>query len=152
MTEQKNPLTAGKAWRVFGNYLDKSGLRVTQPRRIVCDRVFRGDGHFTAEELAMDLSKAGPARVSRGTVYQTLALMVRAGLLREIREAGREVHYDRTLGFEDHEHLICEQCGKFIEFLDPKIHQRIAIACRKAGFKQRAHRITVLGVCRECNQ
>ncbi|MDP7290519.1 MAG: transcriptional repressor, partial [Phycisphaerae bacterium] len=90
------------------------------------------------------------SRVSRGAVYQTLALMVRGGLLRQMRQAGRAVRYDRTLGFEDHEHLVCEECGGFIEFLDPGIHRRIAIACRKAGFVQRAHHITVLGICQIC--
>jgi Fur family ferric uptake transcriptional regulator len=150
MPRDKDLSSAEQAWRFFRNYLSDSGMRITQPRRIVCDLVSRGDRHFTAEELVMELGKPGPTRVSRGTVYQTLSLMVRAGLLREMREAGREVRYDRTLGFEDHEHLLCEVCGKYIEFLDPEMHRLISIACGKAGFKQRVHRITVLGVCRTC--
>ncbi len=150
--QKPNPQSAVKAWRIFGTYLDKAGLRVTKPRRIVCEHAFRRSDHFTAEMLAAELGAAGPERVSRGTVYHTLALLVRAGLLREIRVKGREVHYDRTLGFEDHEHLVCEQCGCFSGFLDPVIHRRIEAACRKAGFTQRAHRLTVLGICRKCRE
>ncbi len=141
-----------KAWVAFQVYLKKQGQRVTQPRRIICEYVFKNKGHFTADDLVRALSLAGPTRVSRGTIYQTLSLMVRADLLREIRETGRRVYYDRTFGFDDHEHLLCEQCGSFFEFLDPDIHDRITAICRKARFEQRVHRVTVMGTCRSCRQ
>lgn len=150
MKEGANPLLAGKAWRMFGNFLRKRGLRVTEPRRIICDHVVRRTGHFTAEDVAAELTRAGSSRVSRATVYQTLPLMVRAGILRELPEAGRQVHYEHALGLAEHEHLICERCGRFIEFVDPQIHARIRRACRDADFREHAHRITILGVCRDC--
>jgi len=137
------------AWDYFVSFLKDRGDRVTLSRRFVFDRVFDRHDHFSADELADDLAH-GPRRVSRGTIYRTLALMTEAGLVRSFRDSSAHVHYEHVHGHEHHEHLICEQCGRFIEFVDSGVQDKITRVCRRHEFVQRTHRIVILGTCKRC--
>ncbi len=137
------------AWDEFRSFIRRRGDRVTETRRIVLDRALQRGGHFQADELAKDLSR-GADRVSRGTVYRTLALLVEAGLVREIRDRDTHVHYEPVYNRPHHEHMICESCGAFIEFDDKAIHGLIHDACERMGFEQASHRLVVFGTCKEC--
>lgn len=139
------------AWDEFAGRIKDSGARITTARRIVFDDVMRRHDHFRADELAAELAK-GQNRVSRGTVYRTLALMVRAGFVRAIRDEDTHQHYEHTFGHSLHEHMICDGCGEFIEFKAPEISLAIQERCRELGFNERTHRLTVFGLCARCAQ
>jgi len=138
-----------EAWPVFVEFLKKRDARITQARRIVLAEVFMRHDHFCAEDLANGLS-SGPNHVSRGTVYRTLSLMEEAGLVRVIRDTDVHTRYEHTFNHPQHEHMVCDQCGTFIEFEDAVIAERIAAACAMHSFDIRTHRIVVFGTCREC--
>ncbi|MFP4105059.1 MAG: Fur family transcriptional regulator [Phycisphaerae bacterium] len=138
-----------QAWQEFADFLRESGARVTQARRIILERVASREDHFRADRLAEDLS-AGPERVSRGTVYNTLALLVEAGMVRELRDTDRHSHYEYIHGRRHHEHMICTRCRTFIEFTDPEMGRIIDRACRERGFKQETRRVIVTGLCSKC--
>lgn len=138
-----------EAWESFVTYLRSRDDRVTTARRIVFERVFERHDHFRADELATDLS-TGPDRVSRGTIYRTLALMVDSGLVREVRDSDIHVHYEHVYGHDPHEHMICSRCGRFIEFTLPEIQKLVEQACREHGFVETSHRLSVFGQCRAC--
>ena len=138
-----------EAWPLFVEFLGERGARVTAARRIVLERVFSRHDHFCAGDLAADLTR-GPDRVSRGTVYRTLALMEEAGLVRVIRDADVHAHYEHAFNHEPHEHMICDACGRFIEFSDPALAQRVDLACRERDFRRRSCRIVVFGTCAAC--
>lgn len=138
-----------EAWPLFVDFLKKKDARVTQARKIVLTQVFSRHDHFCADDLAAELS-SGMNHVSRGTVYRTLALMEEAGLVRVIRDTDVHAHYEHTFNHPHHEHMICDQCGQFIEFSDPKIVELVDAACEKLRFKERTHRIVVFGTCEEC--
>ncbi|MBN1553614.1 MAG: transcriptional repressor [Phycisphaerae bacterium] len=137
------------AWVEFQQFLRRRGERITQPRRIILQRALQCRDHFRAEELAAALAQADRP-VSRGTVYRTLGLLVEAGLLREIRDGDVHVHYEVTVGREHHEHMVCDRCGRFIEFSDADIAEQLDHACRKHNFHQRTHRIVIFGLCEKC--
>lgn len=131
------------------SFLKSKGDRVTQSRKCVCDAVMARHDHFRADDLALELLR-GPNRVSRGTVYRTLALMVEAGLVRTVRDTDRHYHYEHVLGHSRHEHMICEICGSFIEFDASRAVEAIEKNCRNRGFAKHTHRIVITGVCRAC--
>jgi Fur family ferric uptake transcriptional regulator len=145
---QQQSLTE-QAWRQFVSFLKHQGDRVTRARRIVFESVFDRHDHFRADDLANDLSY-GPNRVSRGTIYRTLALMSQAGLVREIRDADTHTHYEHTFGHEHHEHLLCRACGSFIEFRDDTIRARIDAICNEASFLGERHSLVISGLCKPC--
>lgn len=145
----QGPDFRAEAWRAFRLFLKGRGERVTEPRRIVLYRVLSREDHFRADELAGDLAE-GPDRVSRGTVYRTLALLSEAGIVREIRDSDTHVHYETAFGRAHHEHLICDRCGRFVEFSDEDLRKHIDRACRNNHFLQRTHRVAVFGLCDQC--
>lgn len=138
-----------EAWRTFRQFLKSRGERVTEPRRIVLQRALTREDHYRADDLAAELAE-GPDRVSRGTVYRTLALLCQAGIVREIRDSDTHVHYEAVFGRAHHEHLICDRCGRFVEFADDDLARHIDRACRKHDFLQRNHRVVVFGLCDRC--
>ena len=109
--------SAERAWQVFRRLLETKNLRMTKPRRIVFDEVFSRHDHFTADQLAGDFSH-GERRVSRSTVYNSLTLLVEAGLVCEICDRHGRVRYEHTFGHAPHEHMMCEECGAIFEFSD----------------------------------
>ncbi|MBN2710822.1 MAG: transcriptional repressor [Planctomycetes bacterium] len=109
------------------------------------------EDHFRADDIAAVLAR-GTDRVSRGTVYRTLALMVETGMLRQTRDSDTHVHYERVWGHPHHEHMICDCCGAFIEFSDDKITKYLEHECKSINFKERTHRIVIFGVCEDCQK
>lgn len=138
-----------QAWQEFVAFLRQAGARITSSRKTIFEHILRRKDHFRADEVAEALA-LGKNRVSRGTVYRTLALMVEFGLIRQIRDSDTHIHYEQTLGQPHHEHMICESCGAFIEFDDDEINSILAAACEKIGFRQQTHRVVVFGTCAAC--
>jgi len=140
-----------KGWAEFVGFLRQRGDRITHSRYIVFRRVLGQAEHFRADDLAARLI-SGPDRVSRGTVYRTLGLMVEAGFVRKVRGDDRHSHYEPVYGRGRHEHMICNRCGGIIEFEEPKIEPFIAEKCRELGFSASGYRVTVTGCCSNCKK
>lgn len=139
------------AWIQFAAFLKGRGARVTRARRRVLEQAFTRHDHFRADDIAADLAR-GPGRVSRGTVYRTLALLVESGLVREIRGSQMHAHYEHVLGHAPHEHLVCDRCGAFIEFADAALGPYIDRVCRGLGFERREHHLFIRGTCEACRR
>lgn len=138
-----------QAWRKFVAIIKQRGARITRTRRTVFQHALARRDHFRADELADQLAR-GPQRVSRGTIYRTLALMEEAGFLRPIRDSDVHRHYERSYGHHHHEHMVCDKCGAFIEFRAPEIAQAIREHCRQRRFQERQHRVVIFGTCKKC--
>src|SRR5262249_47294177 len=91
--------------------------RYTGQQRDLVRHVFAQHNHFDAEILIEDLKKAG-LRVSRATVYRTLNKLVDAGMLRRL-EFGPRTFFEHDYGYPQHEHLVCQKCGRGIEVQNP---------------------------------
>lgn len=150
MTEWADP-SAKQAWSQFAGFLHANGRRITRTRRTVLNHVFSRHDHFRAEDVTAALA-AGPLRVSRGAVYQNLALMAEAGIVREIRDGGPHTRYEHAVGHQHHEHMVCDRCGGFTEFSDPHIREALEEACAQHGFVERTHGIVISGVCDHCRK
>ena len=94
----------------FEEYLQSRGKRVTQQRRTLVEQVFSRHEHFDADDLIEQMTRhPSSCRVSRPTVYRTLAELVDAGLLRKLNLEGRAV-YEHDYGYPQHDHLHCQRC------------------------------------------
>jgi len=134
---------------IFRRFLAERRLNFTRERRAILACVFADDRHFEAKELVGTLRQRG-ARVSRATVYRTLALLVDSGLLDEVSLGGEHRHYEHVLGHEHHDHLVCNSCGRIIEFTSPAIERLQEQICREHRFKASGHRLRIFGRCAEC--
>ncbi|MEX0937237.1 MAG: transcriptional repressor [Pirellulales bacterium] len=136
----------------FEEYLQSKEKRMTRPRRILVEHVFSRHAHFDADELVESLSHLGERRrVSRPTVYRTLAELVEAGLLRKLDLGGRAV-YEHDYGYPQHDHLHCQQCNKLIEFHSKEIAQIRDAVGHEHDFRVTGHRFIVTGVCIDCSR
>ena len=124
--------------------------RFTGQQRDMLQFIFSQHHHFDAEQLIDDMKRAG-FRLSRATVYRTLAKLVDAGLLRRL-ELGPRMYYEHDYGYPQHEHLYCQQCGKVIEFQSPELDALIREVGREHGFHTKDHTFIVRGACAECNR
>jgi Fur family ferric uptake transcriptional regulator len=135
----------------FREYLSSRARpqRFTGQQRDMVRYIFSQHNHFDADQLIDAMKQAG-FRVSRATVYRTLAKLVDAGLLRRL-ELGPRMCYEHDYGYPQHEHLQCGKCGKMIEFQSPSIDAAIREVCRAHHFHASGHTFIIRGTCSECN-
>ncbi len=135
--------------KIFRDYIQSKDLKFTSERKAILNHIFRSKRHFEAEELLIDMRK-NTKRVSKATIYRTLALLVKSGLLREVIFGEKHAHYEHVYGHEHHEHLVCIKCGKIIEFNDERIERFQDEVCVKNKFKPESHRFQISGYCKNC--
>jgi Fur family ferric uptake transcriptional regulator len=123
--------------------------RFTDQQRELLDHIFARHSHFDAEQLIENLKAAGK-RVSRATVYRTLAKLVDAGLLRRI-ELGSRTVYDHDYGYPAHDHLVCRQCGSMTEFQSEELEALLDRVAAEHHFRAEGHTLVIRGLCAACN-
>lgn len=137
---------------LFQRYLREQGLPVTHQREAVAQTVFDSSGHLSVEEIEERLREEGE-RIGKATIYRTLDLLVRSGLVAEHDFGEGFKRYEHRLHREPvHEHLICLECGKVIEFRSDavkRIEQRVS---DEHDFTPARHRLEIYGLCRECRE
>jgi Fur family ferric uptake transcriptional regulator len=133
----------------FRTFLRAKSLRVTSVREAIVEAVMARKGHFHMDELVRDLRGQG-VDASRATVYRVLPLLVESGLVKPTVLSGKSHHYETAFGHQHHDHLICGECEKVVEFQFEafEILQREVAA--KHGFELTSHFHELIGVCREC--
>lgn len=128
-------------------YIRSRGMRKTGQRDALVQLIFENHEHFTADELYQRVQKAG-SPASRATVYRTINLLVDADLLHEI-DLGDDIKtYDPN--FNDrpsHNHMICVDCGKVVEFEDDNIDLLNDCLTRRMGFRPVSQSIRIEAAC-----
>jgi Fur family ferric uptake transcriptional regulator len=131
------------------DFIRRMGLRRTGQREIILRSAFSQQEHFTAEDLLDRVRKIQPT-ISRATVYRTLGLMVEAGLLREIDLGGEQTTYDPNfLDKPSHNHLVCIDCGRVVEFEDAHIELLNDCVTRRLGFKPLRQSLKIEANCEQ---
>lgn len=131
----------------FDDYITQKGMRRTGQRDVIVEAAFSSDDHFTAEELLVKAKRIDP-KTSRATLYRTIALLVECKLLREIDLGRDERVYDPNfLDSPDHNHLICVDCGKVIEFEDDNTALLIDCITRRLGFRPSSKSMRIEACC-----
>jgi Fur family transcriptional regulator, ferric uptake regulator len=136
--------------RLFRRYLKDQGLPFTRQRDAVAQLVFDSVGHLSVEDMERRLREMGH-RIGKATVYRTLDLLVRSRLVVEHDFGEGFKRYENRLSREPvHEHLICLECGKVIEFESWEVQDVQARITQRHGFRAARHRLEIYGLCREC--
>ena len=133
----------------FEDYLKSCGLRLTQKRLDILNQVFDYPGHFQTEDLLVQMRRNGYL-VSRPTIYRTLPLLVKSGLLTEFIDAQKNTRYESIHSLQEHAHLICLRCNQIVEFKEPRIDALQKSVCEAHQFKPVRFRNEIIGHCAEC--
>jgi Fur family ferric uptake transcriptional regulator len=131
---------------IFQNYLRKKGHRSTPERLKVLREIYSSPEHMDADEIFMALKQKN-ANVSRATVYNTLDILVECNLVSPNSFGHKHLHYERSYGYKEHHHIICEKCGRLLEFTSPKIDDELSEICQKNGFKLKRNVLQLFGEC-----
>src|SRR5688572_28691816 len=133
---------------IFRRYLHEQKLKFTPERAMMLDAVLRKNGLFEPEGLVDDLKKLGH-RVSRATVYRTLAHLQDAGILKQVFFDNRQSYYEVIAGRQAYDYLICVATGRVIEFSSEKLKKLRDEICREHGFDPLSHQFHVYGISPE---
>ena len=136
---------------VFKDFLRKKGLKFTPERKAVLAGLCGMRGHFDAD-LLYDTIRTRAAKLSRATVYRSLPLFVRSGILHESVRTESRTTYELVYGKEHHDHLICIRCGRIIEFKEDGIEHLKKSVCLRYGFTPVEHRLGIRGFCKDCRK
>ena len=133
----------------FLDFLSRKNLRVTAQRRAIIDTAFGTQQHFTAEQL-LAWSRGRDKSISRATVYRTLPLLTESGLVREMDFGKDRKFYDPNYAeHPHHNHIICQDCEKIVEFESEKLEKLELEITHRLGFSVKAHRLQITAACEE---
>jgi Fur family ferric uptake transcriptional regulator len=135
----------------FQAFLATQGLKLTNERASLVREIFATHYHFEADELLFKM-KEKSVKISRATIYRTLELLVKSGMVRRVHLGEDHYHYEHVTGDSHHDHLICTTCGSVIEFHDPELEKRQREICARRKFIPTFHNLQILGVCAACTR
>lgn len=131
---------------LFSEHLEQSKCRKTPERFAILEEIYRRNDHFDAEALYIHMKNQN-YRVSRATVYNTLELLVSCDLVKKHQFGKNLAQYEKSYGYKQHDHLICNDCGKVIEFCDPRIQQIKNMMGDLLKFNVTGHSLNLYGSC-----
>jgi Fur family ferric uptake transcriptional regulator len=134
--------------------LNDRGWRMT-PQRETILQVFQNlaQGHHLSAEDLYNLLREQHEDISLSTIYRTLKLMARMGILRELELAEGHKHYEINQPYPyHHHHLICVRCNKTIEFKSESILKVGARTAQKEGYHLLDCQLTIHAVCPTCQR
>ena len=118
----------------FIQALKKEQLKFTNQRLAIFEEVLYGKKHRECEEI-LDSLKNKNFNVSRATVYRTLDILVKYNFIRKMDIGDGRIRYEGKIDHPHHDHMICVESGKIIEFVSDEIENIQENIAKEHGYK-----------------
>ncbi|MCV6607147.1 MAG: transcriptional repressor [Campylobacterales bacterium] len=136
----------------FQEILKENSLKMTKQREIILQTIYEYEGHFIPEGLHKKVQESYPElKVGIATIYRTLQLLESENIVTSISFGANGKKYEYG-GKDHHDHMICNKCGRLIEFCDDTIEKQQEKIAKKARFKIVNHSMQIYGICQECQE
>ncbi|MDQ0861619.1 peroxide-responsive transcriptional repressor PerR [Bacillus sp. V2I10] len=129
--------------------LKQTGVRITPQRHAILEYLIQTMTHPTADDIYKSLESKFP-NMSVATVYNNLRVFREVGLVKELTYGDASSRFDFVT--TEHYHVICEKCGKIVDFHYPGLDEVEHLASHVTGFKVSHHRMEIYGVCGSCEK
>jgi Fur family peroxide stress response transcriptional regulator len=129
--------------------LKDTGVRITPQRHAILDYLIQSMSHPTADDIYKALEGKFP-NMSVATVYNNLRVFREVGLVKELTYGDASSRFDFVT--TEHYHVICEDCGKIVDFHYPGLNEIEHLASHVTGFEVSHHRMEVYGKCQDCQK
>jgi Fur family ferric uptake transcriptional regulator len=130
--------------------IQMQGHFLTTQRRLLLELIRDSEEHLDAKEL-YQRARARDESIGPATVYRSLNLFKELGLINETRLDKLRCYYEIKQSPE-HQHLICQGCGKVVEFQNPHFQKFIEAVRREHGFNITKAELYLEGYCPECEE
>src|SRR5699024_8483214 len=128
--------------------LKKSGVLITPQRHAVLEYLLTAETHPTADEIYKALEDKFP-NMSVATVYNNLRILKELRLVRELTYGDDSSRFDSNT--DEYYHIICDECGKIVDFHYPTLDEIESLAEKVSGFEISYHRMELYGKCETCS-
>lgn len=132
--------------RNLDDYMSEKGLRTTEQRKLIVSTFLENDAHPTIEEL-LEQVRSTDSRVGYATVYRTMKMLAEGGMAKELHFGDGATRYEIADEDAHHDHLICQDCGKIVEFEEPLIEDLQDRIASQHGFVVTHHKHELYGHC-----
>lgn len=127
--------------------LKSTGVRITPQRHAILEFLIQSMIHPTADDIYRALEEKFP-NMSVATVYNNLRVFREAGLVKELTYGDSSSRFDFVTN--EHYHIICDSCGKIVDFHYPGLDEVEHLAAHVTGFQVNGHRMEIYGTCPSC--
>lgn len=128
-------------------------VRITAQRRLLIDIIQDSPRHLDAATL-LDIARKKDPAIDRATVYRTIGLLKKRGLIDELdlMHIEGEKHYYEAKTNRDHCHMACFRCGAIMEYASSSFDKLKEEMVKRSGFQIRVVRLEVGGFCKRCQR
>ena len=132
--------------------IKEKGLKYTKQRELIFETILNCEKHLSAEDTYNVITEKYPdEKIGIATVYRALAFLEEAHLISSI-SVDKNIRKFETNFKEHHDHLICTECNKIVEFVNEKIEKEQEKIAKENNFTLLNHTMYLYGICEDCNK